>query len=230
MTPDRTARRACAPQSLAAHIHGPRTLVVIGKADAVCSITGYSVVLDGLEHTATGSCTGVNDETLEGLDVSHTTHSAAGTFNDPWYFTDGTGNYNNTSGSVDDAILYSTSSCLGSPGHQILQPINSDGSSIFKQGSTVPAKFRVCDAYGKSVGTAGVVTSFKLIRIVAETVPTPVVEDVASTTPDTAFRWSSSDQQWIFNINTKSLIKNKTYTYQVTLADGSNIQFQFGLK
>ena len=53
---------------------------------------------------------------------------------------------------------------------------------------------------------------------------------MVSTTPDTAFRWSASDQQWIFNINTKSLSKNKTYVYLITLNDGSTIHFQFGLK
>jgi hypothetical protein len=57
-----------------------------------------------------------------------------------------------------------------------------------------------------------------------------VNEDVSSTTPDTAFRWSSTDQQWIFNINTKSLTKNKTYVYKVTLNDSSSIEFSFGLR
>ena len=52
-----------------------------------------------------------------------------------------------------------SSTCSGGAGHQILQPINIDGSSVFKQGSTVPAKFRVCDASGNSLGTPGVVTS-----------------------------------------------------------------------
>jgi len=53
---------------------------------------------------------------------------------------------------------------------------------------------------------------------------------VDSTTPDTAFRWSSSDQQWIFNISTKSLTANMTYYYRITLNDGSTIEFHYGLK
>jgi hypothetical protein len=119
--------------------------------------------------------------------------------------------------------------CLGSPGHVILQPINTDGSSVFKQKSTVPAKFRVCDANGVSVGTPGVVSSFRLIQISNGTVSN-IDEAVDSTTPDTAFRWSADGQQWIFNINTKSLSAGKTYVYLITLNDGSTIQFQFGLK
>jgi hypothetical protein len=120
--------------------------------------------------------------------------------------------------------------CGGSAGHAILQPINADGTSVFKQGSTVPAKFRVCDAAGTSIGTAGVVKSFgQLVARVGTDSPV-VTEDVLSTTPDTAFRWSATDQQWIFNINTKSLSANRTYTYRIVLADGTNIDFQFGLK
>ena len=57
-----------------------------------------------------------------------------------------------------------------------------------------------------------------------------VNEPVISTTPDTAFRWSASDHQWIFNVNTKSLAKGKTYYYAITLADTTTINFSFGLK
>jgi len=42
-------------------------------------------------------------------------------------------------------------SCLGSPGHQILAPIRADGTRTFEAGNHVPAKFRVCDANGVSV-------------------------------------------------------------------------------
>jgi hypothetical protein len=116
-------------------------------------------------------------------------------------------NHDGSTGSKNFSIFYSTSACMGEAGHTILQPINADGSSIFKKGSTVPAKFRVCDAAGHSIGTAGVVTSFKVIFIGAAPASS-VNETVDSTTPDTAFRWDSSAQQWIFNINTKSLSLN----------------------
>jgi hypothetical protein len=120
--------------------------------------------------------------------------------------------------------------CNGDAGHTILQPVNADGTSVFKQGSTVPAKFRVCDAKGVSVGAAGTVKSFRLVQTVSGTVSTAVDEAVDSTTPDTAFRWDSSGQQWIYNINTKSLKATYTYYYDITLADGSHILFHFGLR
>src|SRR6266403_5594592 len=77
----------------------------IGKADATISVTPYSVTYDGNAHTATGTAKGANNETLSGLDLSGTTHTNAGDYpSDPWTFTDSTGNYKNTSGSVHDSI------------------------------------------------------------------------------------------------------------------------------
>jgi hypothetical protein len=94
----------------------------------------------------------------------------------------------------------------------------------------VPAKFRVCDASGNSISSV-VVQSFYLVSIISGTVVTNPDEVPDSTTPDTVFRWSGgSDALWIFNINTKGLNANATYIYQITLNDGSKIQFQFGLK
>jgi hypothetical protein len=93
----------------------------------------------------------------------------------------------------------------------------------------VPAKFRVCDANGHSIGTPGVVTSFVRYYTSPGTV-LEIDEVVDSTTPDTTFRWSSSDQQWIFNMSTKNLSANMTYYYRITVNDGSTIEFQYGLK
>jgi hypothetical protein len=206
--------------------------IIISKADPACTVTGYSVVYDHIAHTATGSCTGVKDEALSGLNLNGTTHTEPGDYiNDPWTFTDVTGNYNNTSGTVHDNIHYQTGGmCYGGPGHSILQPIDADGGSVFKQKSTVPAKFRVCDANGVSIGNPGVVSSFRLIQIISGTSSETVEQDVVSTTPDTVFRWSPDGQQWIFNINTKNLKSGMTYLYRITLNDGSTIEFQFGLK
>jgi len=138
-------------------------------------------------------------------------------------------NYSLTFVGAQLTITYaSTGMCFGDAGHQILQPINADGSSVFKQGSTVPAKFRVCDANGNSIGTADVVASFKLVRTTASA--GALDESVVSTTPDTDFRWSATDQQWIFNMGSKSLKANTTYYYDITLKDGTHILFNFGLK
>jgi hypothetical protein len=209
----------------------------IDRANADCSVTGYDVVYDTASHTATGSCLGVLGETLAGLDLSGTTHTNPGDYpSDPWTFTDVTGNYNNTNGTVHDNIHFATIGiCYGGPSHTILQPINTDGSSSFKQKSTVPVKFRVCDAYGNSIGDASLVfdtpdhPAAPVLYMTSSGAPT-TNEDVVSTTPDLVFRWSASDQQWIFNLNTKNLTAGKTYYYHIYLADGTTIDFRFALK
>ena len=128
-------------------------------------------------------------------------------------------------------IVYAeTGACLGSPGHRVLQPLNVDGSSVIKKGSTVPVKFRVCDVNGNSIGTPGVVAAFQMVQALSGVNPLAEIEDTVSTTPDVAFRWSSTDQQWIFNLSTKNLTPGRTYIYKITLNDGSFINFQFGTK
>ena len=138
----------------------------------------------------------------------------------------------NTASSTNTYYIHYLSGglCDGDAGHQILQPINADGSSVFNGKSTSPAKFRVCDANGVSIGTAGVVSNFSIYQIVAGTVMNVVDEDVFSTTPDTAFRWDPTGMQWIFNINNKSYASNKTYYFRIYLNDGTSILFQYGLK
>jgi hypothetical protein len=79
--------------------------LTVNKADATIVVTPYNVPYDGNPHTATGTATGVNSESLSGLDLSGTTHTNVGNYaGDPWTFTDITGNYNNASGTVDDVI------------------------------------------------------------------------------------------------------------------------------
>jgi hypothetical protein len=213
----------------------------ITKATLTVTADNKTKILNATNPPLTAAISGFkNGETLAtsgvtgspSLTVSATTTSPVGSY--PITASLGTLNATNytfafVSGAL--SIMYAPVglACNGDAGHQILQPINADGSSVFKQKSTVPAKFRVCDVNGDSIGTPGVVTSFNRYYSSAGTA-TEIDEMVDSTTPDTAFRWSSSDQQWIFNISTKSLSANVTYYYRITVNDGSTIEFQFGLK
>lgn len=126
-------------------------------------------------------------------------------------------------------VQYNSSGlCNNEPAHAILQPINPDGTSIFKQGSTVPAKFRVCDAQGIPV-SENPVQSFTLAQVSSAST-TNINESVSSTTPDSNFRFDPLNKQWIFNMNTKNLLAGKTYFYRILLNDLTDIQFSFGLR
>jgi hypothetical protein len=118
--------------------------------------------------------------------------------------------------------------CGNGQNYQLLQPLNSDGTSVVKRGSTVPVKVRVCDAQGRSLGTPGLITNFALVQVVVGTASTEVNEEPVSTSADSAFRWTG--EHWIFNLNTKNLTANRTYVYRITLAGGGTITFQFGVK
>lgn len=115
-------------------------------------------------------------------------------------------------------------------GHVILSPINANGTSVFKLGQTVPAKFAVYDVNGISIGTPGVVSSFFLTSIISGTTMATVENVVDTNNPDAAFRWDLTGQQWIFNISTANLLAGNTYIFTITLNDGSTIMFQFGLR
>ena len=67
---------------------------------------------DGDAHTATGTCTGVEGEILSGLNLNGTTHTNAGSYSDPWTYTDVTGNYSDTNGTVEDNIGKADAICV----------------------------------------------------------------------------------------------------------------------
>ena len=208
----------------------------IAKANATIVVTPYSVAYDGSAHTATGSAKGVLNESLSGLNLSGTTHSNPGDYlTDPWTFTDVTGNYNNASGTVHDGIGYGMCSASVGPGGVILPPINSDGTSVYnrKGGSTIPVKFRVCNAAGASIsnpalvfaGTGGTLTMLSAVRGTIDNINETTGTDI----PDVAFRWDG--QQWIFNMATNNLTSGSTYVFRINLAYApASITFVVGVK
>ncbi|PYQ49403.1 MAG: hypothetical protein DMF59_13725, partial [Acidobacteria bacterium] len=91
---------------------GSSTLT-INKAMATINVTPYDVTYDGSAHTATGTATGVLNESLTGLDLSGTTHTNAGDYTDTWTFTNS--NYNNASGTKNDKIGKTTATISVTP-------------------------------------------------------------------------------------------------------------------
>jgi hypothetical protein len=196
-----------------------------GTPTGTVTFTYLNGALSGTLGTATLNASGVATLTTSALPVN--VNAVKATYS-------GDGSFNGSSRSMNQTVQYlSGGMCAGDVGHTIRQPINPDGTSVFKLGSTVPTKFAVCDVNGNSIGTAGLVTGYGLVAMANATAVT-VDETVYSTTPDTAFRWDPTGMQWIFNQSTKnngSLNKSGVlYFFVINLNDGTSISFAYALK
>ena len=195
--------------------------LTITKANPTCTVTGYSVYYDGSPHTATGSCKGVQLETLAGLDRSATTHTLVGTYNDTWTFTDVTGNYNNASGSVTNVIKAWTV-------NGYYQPVDMNGVlNTVKGGSTVPLKFNVLIGGANQTSTS-VVKLFLQTKVNCDSSATIDEIEIVST-GGTSLRYDASGGQFIQNWQTP---KTAGFCYKatVTMQDGTSITANFKLK
>jgi hypothetical protein len=147
----------------------------------------------------------------------------------------GDSSYSASSGTALLTVGYGT--CTGSdPGGVILPPINSDGTSVYKRkaGSTIPVKFKVCDASGNSISNpyavflnypqGGQLTMTGSIRGTIENVN----ESGETVVPDVAFTFTGG--QWHFNMDTGNLTAGNTYTFRINLATGPGIMFTIGVK
>ena len=145
----------------------------------------------------------------------------------------GDSNHTSSSNSKTFSIGYGACSPAAGPGGVVLQPINTDGTSVFgrKGGSTIPVKFRVCDASANPIanavavfaGTGGSLTMLSAVRGTIDGVNEAGVTEI----PDAAFRYSGG--QWIYNMATNNLTPGTTYQFQINLAAG-NIIFKVAVK
>jgi hypothetical protein len=184
----------------------------IAKADANCNVNGYSTTYNAASHTATGSCVGVGgDGTLSGLDLSNTTHTNAGSYNDPWTFNDASGNYDNTSGSVNDQIARADAVCAIS-GYSGTY----DGAAHGATGS-----FAGVDA-GGSLSVARISCSDTGINV------TDAIDTTFTNSGSTALRYDSTGGQFIQNWQSPSK-PSTCYRVMMNAADGSFLQAFFKL-
>jgi len=112
----------------------------------------------------------------------------------------------------------------------ILQPVNADGTSRFKIGSTVPAKFKLM------CGTTPISNAVAKLTL-SQNDPTPDagVDEAVSTSAATTgnlFRYDAGSEQYIFNLSTKAGYVNPngqtvsfspgTWFLTITLDDGTS--------
>jgi hypothetical protein len=92
----------------------------------------------------------------------------------------------------------------------------------------VPVKFQLKDASGNFVTNA--VANISVSKILSTSLGTVVEPETAlSASTGTQFRYSTDDNQYIFNLSTKSLSAG-TWQIRITLDDGSLRIVQISLK
>ena len=104
----------------------------------------------------------------------------------------------------------------------VRQPINRDGSSVFKAGSTVPVKFSVTDFDNAPVGTAGArlvaVRTYNSDGALPDELQEEAVANVSATSGN-LFRYDAGERQYIYNLSTKGM-KAGSYQLVIELNDG----------
>ncbi len=103
-----------------------------------------------------------------------------------------------------------------------LQPVNQDGSSIFKFKSTVPLKFQLKGCNGGSITTA--VATLELIPYTNSVVGT-VMENVPAglqASSGNTFVYDAKTKQYLYNLSTKTLLPGTSYIVRTHLDDGSD--------
>ncbi len=110
----------------------------------------------------------------------------------------------------------------------VLPPINQDGSSIFKLGRVIPVKFQLKDGAGNFIFTA--IARIYLSKVSNDVTGTEIeAESVGEANSGNLFRYSSADNQYIFNLGT-SYLSQGTWRIRIELDDGSSKYVNLSLK
>jgi hypothetical protein len=173
---------------------GPITATATSASGAVVNFTASA--MDLVDGAVSVSCL-PGSGTMFGLGMKMVVVTA----------TDARGN--TCSGSFPVTVAYS---CSG-----VLPPINLNGSSVFKQGSTVPVKFQLT---GTSAGITDAVARLYIAKISNSVVGTELeAVSTAAATTGCVFRYDASSGHYIFNWGTKGLTAG-TYQLRIDMGDG----------
>ncbi|HEV8122588.1 MAG TPA: PxKF domain-containing protein [Candidatus Polarisedimenticolia bacterium] len=122
---------------------------------------------------------------------------------------------------VDDTCQAGACRSLSFAWTGVLQPINGDGTSIFKLGSTVPVKFQLTTP---CVPTGTFTAKIFLAKITSDILGSEV-EATSTSAADTGntFRYDASGDQYIYNLATKTFTNGNTTplsagTWQIRIA------------
>lgn len=111
---------------------------------------------------------------------------------------------------------------------RFLEPINNDGSSIFKLGSTVPIKFQLTDANGNYVTSAVAILNLsKVTSTITGTYLEPYT--TGSGTTGYVFIYETNGNRYSYNLMTKPLSVG-TWRIRVDIDDGSSYVVNISLR
>jgi lysophospholipase L1-like esterase len=114
---------------------------------------------------------------------------------------------------------------------EVRQPINADGSSVFRAGSTVPVKFQITDFDRTPVDSAEArlmtVRQYDTEGLDLDEVQ-EAVTNVAATSGN-LFRYDAKAQQYIYNLSTRGM-EPGTYQLLIRLDDGERYTAVFTLR
>lgn len=110
------------------------------------------------------------------------------------------------------------------------QPINANGTSVFKYNSTIPVKISFTDCNGST--PANLAPTIKLTMVSGATPGLQINEPISTSAADTSGVMRFSTNQYIYNLATKPLPDSSaTYLITVTIPyNGQTVTVQFGLK
>jgi hypothetical protein len=111
------------------------------------------------------------------------------------------------------------------PWSNVLQPVNANGSSTFKLGSTVPVKFALT---GSAAGVTDLPARLFYTRLGDSTAVETEAVSTAKATTGNLVRYDPTGGQYIFNLGTKGLSAG-TYQLRIDLGDGVSHRVTIGL-
>ena len=176
--------------------------ITLTKANAIISVTPYSVIYDGNPHTATGTATGVKGESLTSLlTLSGTTHTNPGDYlADAWSFAGNT-NYNSASGTVHDVITYGF--------YGLLSPYTPNKS--YKIKSAIPLKWQYTNAADVPIPSGTAAPEIRILKVAdyASSDGAITLDDAGAS----GYQYDSTTNTWQFNWKTTGLTPGTYYVY-----------------
>jgi hypothetical protein len=174
-------------------------------------------------HTAVVNWGDGNTENLgavmSSFTISHT-YALVGTYTATVTVTDDDGGVGFTT--ITKTVSYNTSG--------FLQPINTDGTSVFKYNSTIPVKIRFMNCDGST--PANLAPTISLTMVSGATPGLQINEPISTSAADTTGVMRFSSNQYIYNLATKPL-PDSSATYRITItvpSTGQTVTVNFGLR